>query len=129
MRTSRSRLMEPTHDEVILLLSGNRRLNKQTMAHSKAMQLSVNIQEQSEISVSATLYGLILENSEMEPEEFLDDSHPMYREEVVGKELSKDEWVRILTQRPTMLRAPVAIKGEEIAFCDSPARILELDVE
>lgn len=119
--------MDISDQEIVLLLSGNEYLNKQVLAHSQSLRTPVNVQEQLEGTVTSTLYSLILEHGEMEPKHLLDRSDAKYQEELRGKEMTKDEWVRILQRYPGLLRAPIALRGDQVLVCESPSRILALD--
>ncbi len=119
--------MDISDREVVLLLSGNEYLNKQTLAHSRSLRTPVNVQEQMEGTVTSTLYSLILEHGEMEPKHLLDRSDPRYQEALRGKDMSKDEWVRVLQQWPELLRAPVGIRGKRVVVCESPSDVLSLE--
>lgn len=119
--------MEISHNEVILLLSGNEFLNEQVEAHSRSMSIPVNVQKQAEFEVSSTIYSLILENSDHDPRELLDNTKPEYKQEVEGKELNETAWAQILQKHPELLETPIAVRGERVVICDSPSKIHELD--
>lgn len=119
--------MEINNKEIVLLLSGNEFLNKQTIAHSQGMKTPVNVQKQLEEAVTSTLFSLILENCKMEPKDLLDRSDPTYQNELRGKDMTKDEWVRVLKMRPDLLRAPIGIRGDQVVVCDTPSKIQKLD--
>lgn len=119
--------MDISNKEVVVLLSGNEVLNKQVLAHSKSLKLPVNVQEQLNGPVTSTLYSLILEYGDMDPKHLLDRSDPKYQSDLRGKDLSNDEWVRVLQQRPDLLRAPIAIRGDRVLVCENPSSIQSLD--
>lgn len=119
--------MEITNKEIVLLLSGNEYLNKQTIAHSKSLRAPVNVQDHLEEGVTSTLYSLVLENCNMEPKHLLDRSDATYQKELRGQDMTKDEWVRFLKMRPDLLRAPIAIRGDQVVVCDNPSKVQSLD--
>jgi arsenate reductase len=119
--------MDISNKEVVLLLSGNEYLNKQVVAHSQSLKIPVNVQEQLDGPVTSTLYSLVLEHGEMEPKHLLDRSDPQYQNELKGKDMSRDEWVRVLQQRPDLLRAPIAIRGDRVIVCEAPSQIQSLE--
>ena len=119
--------MDISSKEIVLLMSGNESLNKQTIAHAQSLKHPVNVQEQLEGITTSTLYSLILENSDMEPKHLLDRSSSYYQDELRGKDLTREEWIHVLQQHPELLRAPVGLRGKKVVVCDNPSNVQSLD--
>ena len=119
--------MDISSKEIVLLLSGNESLNKQTIAHAQSLKHPLNVQEQLEGTTMSTLYSLILEHSDMEPKHLLDRSSAYYQSELKGKEMTREEWVSVLQQHPELLRAPIGLRGKKVVVCETPSKIGSLD--
>ncbi|OWK74004.1 arsenate reductase (glutaredoxin) [Flavobacteriaceae bacterium JJC] len=55
-------------------------------------------------------------------------SDPLYKEKYADKELSDDEWVKILIENPSLIQRPILIKGH-IAMIARPVENVKFFIE
>jgi polyphosphate kinase len=47
----------------------------------------------------------------------------LYRKEYKGKELTEDEWVKILAENPRLMKRPIVINGKQAILAQPPELI------
>lgn len=53
---------------------------------------------------------------------------PLYKEKFAGKDFSDDEWIKILTQNPSLIQRPILIKGP-VAMVGRPIENVKFFIE
>jgi len=51
---------------------------------------------------------------------------PLYKELCEGKNISEEEWLTILAERPVLIERPIIEKGEKAIIARPPERLFEL---
>jgi arsenate reductase len=51
---------------------------------------------------------------------------PLYKENYEGKKLTKQQWLKILSENPILIDRPILIKGDKAVLCRPIEKALEL---
>ncbi len=61
----------------------------------------------------------------IEPEDLVRKKEPLYQSEYAGKNISGDEWIRIMTQHPELIERPIIVDGERAIIGRPVEKIVE----
>lgn len=53
-------------------------------------------------------------------------NEPIFKEEYKGKELTEDEWVKVLAATPKLLERPIVVNDEEAILGRPPENVMKL---
>lgn len=53
----------------------------------------------------------VLKKLNMNVQEIIRTNEKLYQENYAGKDFSEDEWIRILSENPSLIQRPILIKG------------------
>ena len=62
----------------------------------------------------------------MKAHELVRTGEELYKTAYEGKEISEDEWLKILTEQPELMQRPIVVKGDIAIVARPPEKVLEL---
>ncbi len=65
----------------------------------------------------------IVRKTGKKPEELVRTQEALYKSEFKGKQLTDEEWVRVLIEHPNLLRCPIVVNGEKAVVAFPPEEI------
>lgn len=65
----------------------------------------------------------ILEKSKLSAFELVRTQEPEYKSKYLGKNLTNDEWIKVLSQNPRLLQRPIVINGKKAILAQPPETI------
>jgi polyphosphate kinase len=60
------------------------------------------------------------------PVEFVRTQEKVYKENYKDKELSDDEWIKVLVENPKLLQRPIVVNGEKAVLANPPEKVEEI---
>ncbi|MFP4471423.1 MAG: arsenate reductase (glutaredoxin) [Bacteroidales bacterium] len=61
-----------------------------------------------------------------EPLEMIRTQEDLYKKQLKGKHFNRDEWIRIMSENPKLIRRPIVVKGYKAVVGDPPENINKL---
>ncbi len=58
-----------------------------------------------------------------EPQEMIRTQEELYKKQLKGKHFTRDEWIRIMSENPKLIRRPIVVKGYKAVVADPPENI------
>jgi len=58
--------------------------------------------------------------------EFVRTQEKEYKENYKDKELSDEEWIKILVENPKLLQRPIVVNGEKAVLANPPEKVEEI---
>jgi arsenate reductase len=62
----------------------------------------------------------------MHPKELMNKAHPYYQANIRGKEFTDEDWLNVIKYNPSLLKAPIAIRGDKAVLCTNATDIYKL---
>ena len=59
----------------------------------------------------------------LRPKDILDKSQVYYQENLRGREFQDEDWLNVLINNPSLIRSPIAVRGEQAMMLDNPTDI------
>lgn len=70
--------------------------------------------------------GKLLQQLNMEPLEVVRKQEEIFRKQLKGKEFTRDEWLKILSENPKLIHRPIVLIGHKAVIADPPENADEL---
>jgi arsenate reductase len=118
--------MHYSQNELILLYNSEVAKDRKTLAYALTITPKINRQEINSVRVSNTMFGILLEKLDIEAKQLLNKADPYYQTYVRGQDLSNEDWYSVLTNRPSLLRCPVALYRNKAILCETPSDVLKV---
>jgi len=116
-----------THErELILYYDPESNSGKQTYAHAKAISERVTTYSYGQTPSTLTDWRNILNALQMHPKEILNKTTDYYQLNLSGKEFDEEGWLNIISKNPSLIKAPIAMKGSKAVLCLTPTDIYKL---
>lgn len=68
----------------------------------------------------------VLKKLGKEPSELIRTTEPLFMEQYDGKELSEDEWLKVLLKNPVLMQRPIVVNGDKAIIARPPEKVLEI---
>lgn len=113
-------------NEVVLLYNDQNQKDRKTLAYAHTISKRINKQELNSVRVSDTMFRILIDELKIDGKKIINKADPYYQEHIRGRDLGPDDWHQILMNRPSLLRAPVAIYKGRAVVCETPTDILKI---
>ncbi len=116
-----------THDrEIQIYYNSSLSSHRSCVAHAQSLSSSIKTYDFAKTPSNSTSWRQILKSLDIHPKDLLDKSLPYYREHIKGRDFNMTGWLEIIRKNPTLLRAPIAMRGDKAIFCERPTDIYKL---
>ena len=68
----------------------------------------------------------ILSKLDIQPEELLRKTESIYKDQFKGKDLSGDEWIKVMIKNPKLIERPIVINKEKAVIGRPPENVLKI---
>ena len=96
-----------------------RLLKKNTKETIDKTEYLVEVPSAIELKEIVALLGL-------KPSEFIRKKEPLFKEKFEGKNLSEDEWIKVMIENPILIDRPIVIRNGKAVLCRPSEKVLEL---
>ncbi|WP_276132826.1 ArsC/Spx/MgsR family protein [Polluticoccus soli] len=73
----------------------------------------------------AELQG-VLDKLRMQPSQILRRGEPLFTEKFEGKDLTENEWLKVIVDNPILMQRPIVINGERAIIARPPEKVLDI---
>lgn len=116
-----------THQrEILIYYNPESNSDRRTIAHAQSVVPHVRTYAFGKTPSTTTSWQTILNALKLHPKEILNKANPYYQKHIRGKEFDEESWVNILRHNTTLIKAPIAIRGQRAILCSSPTDIYKL---
>ena len=68
----------------------------------------------------------ILKKLDKKPVDIIRKNEQIFKDNFKGKELSDDEWIKVLVSNPKLIERPIVVKGNKAVLGRPPENVLDL---
>jgi len=116
-----------THDrEILIYYNPKSSAGRKTVAHAQGMTKHLRTFSFEKSSSTTTSWQLILDALDLHPKEIMNKANPYYQENIRGKEFDEESLLNIISQNPSLIKAPIAMRGRKAILCTNPTDIYKL---
>ncbi|MBI5917630.1 MAG: glutaredoxin [Bacteroidetes bacterium] len=116
-----------THQrEILIYYNPDSSSDRRTVAHAQSIAPYIRTYSFDKAPSTATSWQQILESLALHPKELMNKSHPYYQKNIRGREFNDQDWLNVIMYNPTLLKAPIAIRGDKAVLCSNATDIYKL---
>jgi len=118
--------MKTNSREIMIYYNPESSRDRKTVAHARGIVPHVRTYAFGKTPSTRTSWQTILKSLDMHPKELMNKADPYYQANLRGREFSKDHWLRVIEHNPNLIKAAIAIKGNQAILCNSEQDIYKL---
>jgi arsenate reductase len=116
-----------THQrEILIYYNPDSSNDRKTVAHAQSLAPHVRTYAYEKAPSTGTSWQQILDALSMHPKELMNKSHPYYQQNIRGREFDDQDWLNVIKFNPTLLKAPIAMRGDKAVLCTTATDIYKL---
>ncbi len=113
-------------NEILIYYNPESSAGRKTVAHARSHNKNVSVRSFDKGPSTGTIWKRIVDKLEMHPKEMMNKAHPYYQENIRGREFTYEGWLKILAFNPDLIKAPIALRGDDAIMCHTPTDIYKL---
>lgn len=75
---------------------------------------------------TGTSWQQIIQALNIHPKDLMNKAHPYYQQHIRGREFTDEDWLNVLKYNPSIIKAPIALRGDRAILCCTPTDIYKL---
>jgi len=116
-----------THQrEILIYYNPDSSNDRKTVAHAQSLVPHVRTYSYDKAPSTGTSWQQILKSLDVHPKELLNKAHPYYQANIRGREFEEEDWLNVIKFNPSLLKAPIAIRGNKAILCISATDVYKL---
>ncbi|WP_137091455.1 arsenate reductase family protein [Mangrovivirga cuniculi] len=117
--------MEKHSKEIKLITHHKKSFDKKAMGYAKLTPNAVQEVNLDETKLTPRMIKEIVDELGIEINDIVDRDSDLFKNEYEGVDLSKDDWLKVLSEKSELLKTPIVLSNNESFIVDTPSRLLE----
>lgn len=114
-------------NQVTLYYNSNNSIGKQSLAYLNSSLRSINSIDISKTKVTGKQWLEITSNLNVSLTDLVNQTHPDFKSEYENvNDLSREDWIKILQNKPQVLSYPILIVNKSYHLIETPSKIAKL---
>ncbi len=118
--------MKTNQREILIYYDPSSSNDRKTVAHAQSLVSHVRTYSFDKAPSSSTSWRQIIRALDLHPKELMNKAHPYYQANIRGREFDDEDWLNVIRYNPSLLKAPIAIRGERVVLCTSATEVYKL---
>ena len=118
--------MKTNNREILIYYNPDSSNDRKTVAHAQGVSPHVRTFAFDNAPSTNTSWKQILRSLNVHPKELMNKAHPYYQAHIRGREFDHEGWLNILRHNPQIIKAPIAIRGDQAILCTNSTDIYQL---
>ncbi len=118
--------MKTHRREILIYFNPSSSNDRKTVAHAQSLAPYIRTYAFDQAPSTATSWQQILSALDIHPKDLMNKSHPYYQENIRGRTFNDQDWLNVIMHNPSLLRAPIAIRGNKAVLCSNATDIYKL---
>ncbi len=123
--------METKENELKLYYNSAKKRDRETLGYAESLDVRLNDRDLSKNNLTPRQFAELAESLGTEVRGLVDENADMFLNELKDKKFSEEEWLKLLSNNPDLVKTPVALIGKKVYYVDSPFNLIpeDLDIE
>jgi arsenate reductase len=122
------RPMKTHRREILIYYNPDSSNDRKTVAHAQSLAPHIRTYAFDKAPSTGTSWQQIITALSLHPKELLDKSKPYYQQHIRGREFNEQDWLNVIINNPSLLKAPIAVRGDRAIMCSNATDIYKLTV-
>lgn len=102
------------------------RISRQVYDYLSSLEHEIQVIEYLKTPLTEKEISILLQKLHIKPVELVRKNEILYKQNFKGKNFSDVEWIKILTENPSLIERPVVVSGHKAIICRPPEKITDL---
>lgn len=112
--------------EILIYYNPHSSNDRKTVAHAQSLAPYIRTYAFEQAPSTGTSWQQIIGALDMHPKDLMNKAHPYYQQNIRGKTFNDQDWLNVIMHNPSLLRAPIAIRGNKAVLCSNATDIYKL---
>lgn len=112
--------------QITLYYSSESSIAKQTLAYAKGEGLALQSIDVLETKLTGTQLTELAQKLNLKVADLVNTEHPTYTEHFDQHDFSTDDWITMITKHPSILKGPIALRGDKCILVKTPTDIVNI---
>ena len=99
---------------------------KQTVAYAKAEGLPLLLIDILKTPLTGTQIAELADRLGIEVKELVNQDHPAYTHKFEHHDLSSEDWIKLISHNPDIMKQPIALRGNKTILVETPTDIIKI---
>jgi arsenate reductase len=114
-----------TTKEITLIYNSDEQIGKQILAYAQIENLPIHNIDLLHMKLTTTIWAELASRMGINVRDLVNTDDASFMQKFGQMdELSDDDWLKLLVQNPSVLKAPIVMKGDKIAMMTNPQEML-----
>lgn len=114
-----------TNKEITLIYNSGDHIARQILAYAQTENISIHDIDLEHVKLTGTHWAELADRMQIEIKDLVNTEDPDFSQKFnESSDLSDDDWLTLLIHNPTVLRAPIVMKGNKIVMMSNPQDML-----
>ncbi len=118
--------MKTHRREILIYYNPESSNDRKTVAHAQSLAPYIRTFAFHQAPSTGTSWQQIISALNLRPKDLMNKAHPYYQENIRGRKFNEEDWLNVIMHNPTLLRAPIAMRGDKAVLCSSATDIYKL---
>jgi arsenate reductase len=118
--------MRTHHREILIYYNPESSNDRKTVAHAQSLAPHIRTYAFLQAPSTGTSWQQIISALDLHPKDLLNKAHPYYQQHIRGKTFDVEDWLNVIMHNPSLLKAPIAIRGNKAVLCNCATDIYKL---
>ncbi len=101
--------------------------DRRTIAYAQSLSPYIKSYSYDKLKATSTMWYNIINKLGVDPKKLFNKALPEYQKNIKGKDLEMEDWINVIQRNKHLLKAPIAMRGQSVVFCESPTDVLRLN--
>lgn len=113
--------------QILIYYNPARLSDRQTVAYAHSIADYVETFSFEDAGLSPSRWDELLDLlSIADPRLLLNEEDPYFKEQIKDRDFDRLSWLKILSHNPNLIKAPIAVRGDDAVICCLPKEVLRL---
>lgn len=118
--------MRTRNREILIYYNPESSNDRKTVAHAQSLAPFIITYAFDKAPSTGTSWQQIISALHLRPKDLLNKAHPFYQSFLRGVDFAEEDWINVIQKNPSLIKAPIAIKGDKAVLCINATDIYKL---
>lgn len=121
--------MKAMKDEMYFFYNSEQYEDSKALGYAETLDQKINIQDISKDHLTQTQIAELAEKMNMSIADLVNTNHEDYINDYKNKDLPDTEWLKLLEEKPELLRTPIAMTSSKTFIVEDPYTFVNRDMD
>lgn len=121
--------MNAQENEMKFIYNSEKYNDSKALGYAETANKKVNVHDVSKESLTQTQIAELAEKMKISVKELVDKNDELYLSKYKDKDLPNEEWLKVLEEKPSLIKTPIAMTSKKTFYVDDPYKFVNRDMD